>query len=183
MSESGLPVTGGNEMKTSTKLLGIALVVLVAAAGVAAADVGLESAAADDRYGYGPDNGTGSATDADRPFDGSNSPWLTGDERLDRFQDRFDLTDEQVSEIRNEVTAMLDDGADRDAVRAQVESMLADFGVDDPTLGPVDGERLGTGPHGPADGTGNGSNGSGNAGADNGAGSGPHGPADGSCGN
>jgi hypothetical protein len=138
-------------MKTSTKSLGIALVVLVVASGLVAAAGG---------YGTGPvatdrdqtttraGSGGGPVTPADRPYDGHDSPWVTGDDRLDRFQARFGLTDAQMEQIRTEVTAMIQDGADRDAVQAQVRTMLENYGVDDPMLGPMDGQRLGEGPRG-----------------------------------
>lgn len=169
-------------MKTSIKVLGIALVALLVASGLAAATGGFGPAAADAeqrRAGDGSANGYGNGpvADADRPMDGQNSPWVTGDERLERFQERFGLTDAQVEQIRVEVTAMIQDGADRDAVRAQVQTMLEEFGVDAPALGPMDGQRAGDGPHGPR-GPADGATRHGGFGA---GGAGPHGPADGSC--
>ncbi|WP_458190742.1 hypothetical protein [Haladaptatus sp. NG-WS-4] len=126
--------------------------------------------------GTGFGNGTGPAVSpADRPMDGSNSPWLTADDdRLDRFQERFQLTDQQMNEIRETVRAKFADGADRDEVRATVQEMLASYGVDDTTLGPHG--PMGDGPHRGGHGFGNGMqlrDGSG-------AGSGPHG-ANGNC--
>lgn len=144
-------------MRTISKVLGIALAVLIAGSGlaVAAGGFGPGPAASDgDRTPIGQGDGVGPVADADRPFDGHNSPWATGDEdRLEQFQERFALTDAQVEEIRAEVTSMIDDGATREEIRAQVVTMLEGYGVADPTLGPVDGQRLGTGPHGPADGS------------------------------
>lgn len=170
-------------MKTSTKYLGIALVVLVVASGLAAAAGG---------YGSGPvatdgdttrtGNGVGPATDADRPYDGQNNPWVTGDERLDRFQARFGLTDAQMEQIRAEVTAMIQDGADHDAVQAQVRTTLENYGVDDPALGPMDGQRLGDGPRGPGAGFGPADGTARHGGYGGfGAGGGPHGPGAGPC--
>lgn len=181
---------------TLMKVLGVTLVAVVAFSGfaVATGGVGLLNndvqPAAND---YGPGDGTGpiNASDADRPLNGSNSPWVTGDERLDAFQNRFNLTDDQVEQIRAEVTAMIDDGADREEIRDTVTEMLVEFGVEDPALGPGANGDQHLGPFGNADGTGYGpsngpgdgygpGNGAGN-GPGNGHGAGPHGPADGSC--
>lgn len=172
-------------MKTIYKLLGVALVGLVALSGAAAATGGFGMAAvASDAmaqgYGHGPGDGTGPLNDSERALDGSNSPWVTGDERLDRFQDRFNLTDEQVETIRDEVQTMIDEDASPEEIRETVTELLADFGVEDPTLGPPAEGGQGMGPfgqghaHGAWNGTGAG-NGAG------GHGNGPHGPADGSC--
>jgi Spy/CpxP family protein refolding chaperone len=177
-------------MKTSTKFLGIALVVLVVASGLAAAAGG---------YGIGPTatdrdqtptrGGSGPVTTADRPYDGHNSPWVTGDERLEQFQERFGLTDAQMAQLRADVTAMIQDGTDHDAIQAQIRTTLENYGVDDPALGPMDGPRLGdgprgtgTGPHGPGAGVGP-ADGTARHGGHGGfgAGGGPYGPADGSC--
>lgn len=162
------------DMKPSLKLLGVGLVVLLAASSLAAAGgYGTGPLAGDGvQAAPGGGNGVGPVATADRPFDGHNSPWMTGDERLERFQERFGLTDEQVDQIRTEVQAMIQDGADHDAIRAQVQTMLENFGVDIPALGPMNGQHFGDGPrghglHGPADGM-----------ARTG---GPNGPADGSC--
>ncbi|MFB6129976.1 MAG: hypothetical protein ABEJ28_04040 [Salinigranum sp.] len=169
-------------MKTTTKLLGIALVTILVASGLGAAAGG---------FGAGPIAGDGLRTPlggggvgpvgvADRPLDGHNSPWVTGDERLDRFQARYDLTDTQMEQIRTEVAAMIDDGADRQAVQAKVETMLADFGVETPALGPRYDGRLGDGPrgaglYGPADGVAR------HGGFGGHGGIGPNGVMDGSC--
>ncbi|MEF8831049.1 MAG: hypothetical protein V5A23_05880 [Halobacteriales archaeon] len=170
-------------MKTSYKLIGVAVVALVALTGVAAATGGAGVAAIDgqvatDGNGYGPGDGTGNVTDA-RPMDGTNSPWVAGDERLDAFQERFDLTDDQVDAIRNEVQSMIDDGATQGEIRATVTEMLESFGVEDPTLGPPTDGGQGEGPFGQGAGNGGGQ-GAGNAGQGAGNG-GPNGPADGSC--
>ncbi len=59
----------------------------------------------DESYGYGQGPWTDTVMDEDEdgipngqdedyqcPDDGSNSPWVLGDERLERFQERFDLS-------------------------------------------------------------------------------------------
>jgi len=183
-------------MTTPLKLLGIALAVVLVATGFVAAGHGPNPAAAD---GEGTTPGDGPAADADHPLAGTSGPWMTGDERLERFQERVGLTDAQVEQIRAQVTARIQDGADRDAIRAQVRTMLQNYGVDAPVLGPMDGERHGDGPgagngtqaavgHGP--GVAHASGGHGPGGQGTGAhaghgpagdGPGPHGPADGRC--
>jgi hypothetical protein len=125
-----------------------------------------------------PTDARPTAVDDARHVDGSNSPWATGDGRLDAFQDRFDLTDEEMTEIRTAVNEALADGADRTEVRAVVLEKLEAFGVEDPGLGPFDDRaqsRAGGPGNGyargdaPADGTGHQHRGHG----------GPHGVADG----
>ncbi len=166
-------------MKTTVTLLGVALVGLMAiTGGVAAATGGVTvadtGAQASNGNGAGAQMATENATLAQ---DGSNSPWVTGDERLDRFQDRFGLTDSEVQSIRDEVTAAIEnDGAPED-VRSTVTSMLEDLGVEDPELGPPADGGQGEGPFGHAGGNGA----TDGSGAGHGAGDGPHGPADGSC--
>jgi len=173
-------------MVSSTQLLGIALVTLLVASGLAAAAGGYgPAAAAGGETARGPGNGVGPAADVVRSLDGHNSPWVTGDDRLDRFQARFDLTDEQMVELREDVGAMVLDGADHDAVQAEILTALERFGVENPTLGPTDGVPLGDGPRslgprGPADGR-VGGFGTPGAGMGNAGGVGPYGPADGSC--
>ncbi|MFB6133145.1 MAG: hypothetical protein ABEJ44_07065 [Halanaeroarchaeum sp.] len=165
-------------MTTKMTVLGVALVGLLAFTGFAAATSGVGFAAdvqaqTNDETTW-PAPTAGSAADqVDRPLDGSNSPWVTGDERLDLFQDRFNLTDEQVTDIRTEVQSMIEDGATREEIRATVTEMLASYGVANPTLGPPADGRLGAGPFGQGTGDGTGFGG--------GPGAGPHGPADGSC--
>ena len=144
-------------MKTITKLLGVAMVGLLAFTGFAAATGGVAVGAAETQM---------DAADIDRPLDGSNSPWVADDARLGRFQERFDLTDSQVDAIQEEVAPMIEDGASQDEIRSTVTAMLEQFGVDDPALGPT-GDRMGNGQFGQGPG--------------NGAGGGPYGPADGSC--
>lgn len=159
-------------MKRLYKVLGVALIGVVAMSGVAAATGGIAAApqATDTTNGFGPDNGAQiHATNADRPLDGSNGPWMTGDERLDRFQERFNLTDEQVDTIQDEVRAMIDDDVAPEEIRATVTQLLESFGVEDPTLGPPADGRLHEGPYGPMVGQGSGA----------GNGHGPNGPADG----
>jgi hypothetical protein len=160
-------------MKRTTILLGVTLVGLLAVSGLAAA-AGTTTAPADAQATnqgttHGPGNGPHvNTTEADRALDGTHSPFVTGEERLELFEDRFDLTDEQVTAIQDEVRSMVEDDAAGEDIRATVTEMLESYGVEDPTLGPhADGSGAGSGPHGPADGSG--------------AGSGPHGPADGSC--
>lgn len=179
-------------MISPIKLLGIALLTLLVASGVAAAAG--PAAAVGDRTARGPGTGVGPAADVVRPLDGHNSPWVTGDVRLDRFQARFDLTDEQLAELRADVSAMILDGADHDAVQAEILTMLEQFGVEDPALGPMVGVPLGDGPqylgpngpgyggqNGPADGRFDGVGAPGVASNGSVGGVGPNGPADGSC--
>ncbi|MFB6113585.1 MAG: hypothetical protein ABEJ58_05720 [Halodesulfurarchaeum sp.] len=176
---------------TLTKVLGVALVAVVAFSGFAAATGGvgvLTTNASEAGNGFGPGDGTGpiNASEADRPLDGSNSPWVTGDERLDAFQDRFNLTDEQIEQIQSEVTTMIEDGADRAEIRATITEMLTEFGVDDPVLGPAAGvgqqsSSFGQGPAGNGAGNGYGPGNGAGRGPGVGQGAGPHGPADGSC--
>jgi hypothetical protein len=166
------------------KLLAIALVAVLVTAGLAAAAGGYGAGVqAGDTDRTRTNDGQGPGHDADaRVQDGTNSPWLTDDDRLVQFQARFGLTDAQMNTLRTQVRAMLADGADHDAVREQVRTTLQSFGVEDPQLGPMDGfgprgsgagtgPMAGTGPHGPGSGMTH----------QGGAGTGPHGPADGSC--
>lgn len=172
-------------MKTIFKLLGVGLVALMAITGGVAAATGGFGAAATDAQTVNDDGNQVTTDNATLAQDGSNSPWVTGDERLDMFQDRFNLTDSQVQSIQDEVTTMIENDAAPEDIQSTVTTMLADYGVEDPELGPPADGGQNMGPfgqgngagqghgNGPADGTGNG--------ADQGAGSGPHGPADGSC--
>lgn len=164
-------------MKTLMKLFAVALVGVLAFTGFAAGTGSIGSvtdAAPMAASGFGPGDGTGPVHDGDaRPMDGSNSPWVTGDERLDRFQERFDLTDEQMDELQTTMAALIEDGASHDEIRTTVTEMLAEFGVEDPTLGPPADAEQRHGGFGSGHGAGHGSGG--------GHGSGPHGPADGSC--
>lgn len=97
---------------------------------------------------------------ADAPFDGVNetaagptddivcgfSPWVTDDERLDQFQDRFNLTDEQAETLQTVVQEQIDEGASPDEIHETVTEHLEAFGVEEPTLGPdADRERGGMG--------------------------------------
>lgn len=174
-------------MKTITKLLAVALVGVLAFTGFAAATggIGFDSAAANST-GFGAGDGTGPihADDAERPLDGSNSPWVTGDERLDRFQERFDLTDDQMAAIQETVDGLIDDGGTPEEIHAAITEKLTEFGVEDPVLGPT-GDRQHLGPFGNGHGAGNGpGNDQGQLygqGQMHGQGLGPHGPADGSC--
>ena len=190
---------GKSTMNTSYKLLSVILVGLMAMTGFAAAtgSVGVADAkAVGNENGFDMVDGSGpiNASDGERNFNRSNNPWSTGDERLDRFQERFDLTEEQVQSIQVEVQSMLNEDASREDIRHTVRSMLSNFGVEDPALGrPSDGAqskrairqangyRVGQGysyAHG--HGVGNGTDQHGpTVGSEHR--SGPHGPADGSC--
>lgn len=182
-------------MQFAGKTLGVTLVALVAVVGVAAASPFAGVAAADST--------TTQFADEDRPLNGTNSPWIADDDRLDRFQDRFNLTDEQLTEIQTIVVGQIEDGANRTEIRTTVSEMLTEYGVEDTVLGPpadtqARSEQAGdqrAGPAngqgaGPADGTGyqhGGSADTTNSGQQDvadgqyGHGNGPHGPADGSC--
>ena len=156
-------------MTSPLKLLGIALISIVLFSGLgAAAGIGVGMAQAG--------SGQAAAT-ADRPMDGSNSPWLVNDDRLDRFQTRFGLTDVQMDEIQTSVVEALDEGAGRTEIRSIVSEKLESFGVDDPDLGPTDDLGRGDGHNGP---NGDGAGRQGPHGGQ-GNGSGPYGPGDGSC--
>ncbi|MFB6082503.1 MAG: hypothetical protein ABEJ67_06745 [Halanaeroarchaeum sp.] len=96
-----------------------AVALLVTAGTAAAAGVGFAAPPADDR-----------------PLDGTNSPWLADDWRLDRIQDRYDLTDAQVDEVQAAVEAAVADGATPTETRTVVHETLADFGIDAEALGP-----------------------------------------------
>jgi regulator of replication initiation timing len=98
---------------------------------------------------------------------------------FDRLQERYDLTDEQVADLRETVQSMMDDGANRTAIHEAIVEKLESFGVEDPDLGPQaawsNGDAAGApwglfgfGPH--ASGQGSGQHGNGN-----GPGNGPHG--------
>lgn len=147
-------------MKTRYTLIALGLVALLGVSGVAAATGGPAGAAAQVQ------------TD-DRPLDGSNSPWATEDERVDLFQERFDLTDEQVAEIDSEVEALLEEDASREEIRDTVRELLEEYGVEDPTLGPPADRGPGSNSFDTDSDT--------RAGFGGAGGSGPHGPADGSC--
>lgn len=172
-------------MKPIFKLLGVTLVALMAITGGAAAATGGLGVAATDAQTLNGNQAT--ADNATLAQDGSNSPWVTGDERLDLFQDRFNLTDSQVQSIQDEVTSLIENDVAPDEIQSTITDMLADYGVEDPELGPpADGGQeegpFGQG-NGAAQGQGNGSaDGTGvGHGAGQGAGGGPNGPADGSC--
>ncbi|AOW79665.1 hypothetical protein HTSR_0466 [Halodesulfurarchaeum formicicum] len=120
-------------MKTTTKLLGVALVALVAFTGFAAAGAGGFAAGTADQT---PAELSNANVTIEQAQDGSNSPWVTGDERLELFQERFDLTDEQVATIQSEVQSMIENDASPTEIRDTVRTMLADYGVENPTLGP-----------------------------------------------
>ncbi|PTD93956.1 hypothetical protein C9439_05040, partial [archaeon SCG-AAA382B04] len=78
--------------------------------------------------------------DYERPLDGSNSPWVTGDERLDFIQEKFDLTDSQLEEIRTGVISLIEEDADPQEIQDFITQKLEEFGVEDIEL-------YGPGPH------------------------------------
>lgn len=80
----------------------------------------------------------------DRPLDGANTPWTADDWRLDRIQERYDLTDEQVAEIQSNLETAMADGTSREEIRTVVHDTLESFGIEvgEPLgLGPADGPR------------------------------------------
>lgn len=80
----------------------------------------------------------------DRPLDGTNNPWTADDWRLDRMQERYNLTDAQVASIQEAVASALADGADRQEIQTVVHDQLESFGIDvgEPLgLGPTDAPR------------------------------------------
>ena len=135
---------------------------------------------------------------ADRPRDGT-----VPDPAFDRLQERYDLTDEQVADLRETVESMIDDGANRTAIHDAIVEKLESFGVEDPELGPraawqngnasdapwglfgfgpqANGQGSGQHGHGPGNGAGNGHGGNANASAGGGPGQG-YGPGDGAGG-
>lgn len=81
-------------------------------------------------------------TDYERPMDGRNSPWVIEDERLDRFQERFELSDAQMEEIKKEIDALSEEEIDHEEIEVIVERKLKGFGINDPELGgPREGSR------------------------------------------
>lgn len=162
-------------MNKTLVLVGLVALGLVAVTGLATAASGTVVMDANETDGgFGLADG---ASHAHQAQNASNSPWVTGDERLDYMQERFNLTDEQVSAIQTEVQSLVEENATHDEIRLTVTEMLESYGVEDPTLGPpVEmGPGAGHGLMGSASEAGQG-NGYGQSG-----GSGPHGPADGSC--
>ncbi|MFB6125421.1 MAG: hypothetical protein ABEJ59_05630 [Halanaeroarchaeum sp.] len=80
----------------------------------------------------------------DRPLDGANTPWLADDDRLDRIQERYDLTDAQVAEIQATLEEAMADGTSREEIQTVVHDSLESFGIEvgEPLgLGPADGPR------------------------------------------
>lgn len=77
----------------------------------------------------------------ERPRDCRNSPWILGDERLERLQEQFDLTDDQIAAIQEKVTLLIDEEAAPAEIMETIEEMLKEFGVENPEL-------MGQGPHG-----------------------------------
>lgn len=70
--------------------------------------------------------------DQDRPMDGSNSPWVVQDERLDMFQERFDLTDQQMSELQSEIP----EDPSHEEIEETVSSYMDSQGIDFEHQGP-----------------------------------------------
>lgn len=118
-------------MNKKIGILGLAIVgvLLTSGLGLALADGAgpmNQMANSDEKVPNGKDQ------DYERPMDGSNSPWITEDERLEMFQDRYNLTDTQIEDIRIEVTSMIEEGVDRTEIRDTVLSKLQEFGVESP---------------------------------------------------
>ncbi len=94
--------------------------------------------------------------------------------------ERFGLTDDQTAELETLITDLEAEDASHEAIRTAVHDELAEFGVDRPAeVGALRAERgsgtgpHGHGPHGDADGSGDGT---GPLRDGSGDGSGPHGP-------
>ncbi|MFB6116345.1 MAG: hypothetical protein ABEK10_02425 [Candidatus Nanosalina sp.] len=102
---------------------------LVIAATLALLATGLVAAA-----GFGADNADrqSQVDRQDRPMDGSNSPWVVQDERLDRFQERFDLTDQQMSELQSEIP----EDPSHEEIEETVSSYMESQGIDFEPQGP-----------------------------------------------
>lgn len=119
------------KMKKKNYIIATLLVsaLLVGGIGIASAYQG--------NYEDSDEDGTPNGIDQDyeRPMDGSNSPWVTGDERLERFQERFDLSDEQVEQIKEEIEALSEDELDHEEIEVIVEKKLNEFDVEEPELG------------------------------------------------
>ncbi|MFB6076120.1 MAG: hypothetical protein ABEK17_03160 [Candidatus Aenigmatarchaeota archaeon] len=79
------------------------------------------------------DDGTPNRIDQDyeRPRDGSNSPWVKEDWRLDRFQERFDLTDSQMGELKTEIQEKINSDASHEEMEEYMESKMKEFGFED----------------------------------------------------
>lgn len=120
-------------MKKKTEMVAVLLLGMLAMSGL-----GLAA-----QYGSGPglrdedSDGTPNRLDEDyeRPMDGSNSPWVTGDDRLERFQQRFDLSDDQLQEIKEGIASLSEEDINHDEIRVIVNSKLKEFGVEDPEFG------------------------------------------------
>lgn len=96
---------------------------LVIAATLTLLATGLVAAA-----GFGADNADRQpqVDQQDRPMDGSNSPWVAQDERLDMFQNRFDLTDQQMSEMQSEIP----EDPSHEEIEETVSSYMDSQGID-----------------------------------------------------
>lgn len=84
--------------------------------------------------------------DYERPEDGSNSPWITEDQRLEMFQNRFQLTDEQVNEIKNQVQTMIQNEEEPEKIKTEIQNKLEEYGIEEPNLGIGKGQNQGQGP-------------------------------------
>ncbi|MEA1992920.1 MAG: hypothetical protein U9N35_00785 [Euryarchaeota archaeon] len=91
--------------------------------------------------------------DYERPTDDRGSLRVNRDERVERFWERFDLTNEQITAIQEEVVNMIDEGAGHEKIRETVETMLKSFGVEGPEL--MGSHRKGQGYRGQGAGFGN----------------------------
>ena len=130
--------------------------------------------------------------DVGPPTDAQARNGTVPDRAFERLQERYDLTDEQVTDLRETVESMIDDGANRTAIHDTIVEKLEEFGVEDPELGPraawQNGNAsdapwglFGFGPHANGQGSGHGhgpgsgphGHGSGNGPQGNGAGNGP----------
>ncbi|MEF8757035.1 MAG: hypothetical protein V5A33_02250 [Halobacteriales archaeon] len=117
--------------KKTIAVVAVALAALVALSGLVAA-------------GYGP----GSSTAADESNAQADWDEDTVDAMLDRLQERYDLTDEQVSELRETIESKLEADAGPLEIRDAVIEQLEAFGIDDPQVGPPEdaGARNDTAP-------------------------------------
>lgn len=70
------------------------------------------------------------------PADAGARNGTVPDPAFDRLQERYDLTEEQVADLRETVESMIDEGANRTAIHDAIVEKLESFGVEDPELGP-----------------------------------------------
>jgi Spy/CpxP family protein refolding chaperone len=88
-----------------------------------------------------PAQSTTTASQAEAAPTGETSDHPRLDRVLDRLQERYDLTDEQVAELEALVLRMHEDGASRAEIKRAVAGQLVAFGVDPADLR-ADRERL-----------------------------------------